>query len=269
MCCNMQPFLKVINVLFTFVMISIPIILIVLGTVDMFKAITSSDEKAVKEARGSLIKRVIYAVLIFLVPFIVRLVLQFTEEVFLKNDDSSLESPTSWVGCWNSTMNETINCSSCKDIYEEEEPSNQNPGNSDTEENTKTCYWWKMAVCDKETVLDNYNLSIMVSSKYRLNSGPIFQNNQAYCKYNIYPSEENDLSECNNLCNLIDGQVVDTNSCVCQIPAILSNQYSETLPSIAFGGKATVYKISSMSNCGSAPNINKPSGTISVPRQTK
>lgn len=124
MCCNMQPFLKVIDVLFTLVMITIPIILIVLGTVDMFKAITANDDKQIKEARGSLIKRVIYAVLIFLVPYVVRLVLQFTEEVFLTNDNSGLENPTSWISCWNGTMKETLDCSSCEDIYDDDSDTN-------------------------------------------------------------------------------------------------------------------------------------------------
>lgn len=269
MCCNMQPFLKVINVLFTLVMISIPIILIVLGTVDMFKAITANDDKQIKEARGSLIKRVIYAVLIFLVPFIVRLVLQFTEEVFLTNDNSGLDSPTSWVSCWNSTMNGTINCSSCQDIYEEDE-SNNNPNQGDTgsEDGTKMCYWWKMAVCDKTEVLTSHGVDENTLSQYSLISGPTFQNNQAYCKYKITPVFNNDVYACSSMCNMINGQTDDNDSCTCTVSSALRDNYNESEPRMAFNGQVTVYEISKASLCSTAPNHFSPVGTISVPKQT-
>lgn len=268
MCCNMQPFLKVINVLFTLVMISIPIILIVLGTVDMFKAITANDDKQIKEARGSLIKRVIYAVLIFLVPFIVRLVLQFTEEVFLTNDNSGLDSPTSWVSCWNSTMNGTINCSSCQDIYEEDE-SNNNPNQGDTgsEDGTKMCYWWKMAVCDKTEVLTSNLVDQNALSQYSLISGPDFENNQAYCKYKITPDPGNNYCSY-TACQYIGGTPDPNNSCICTFSAALRDDYNETEPRIAFNGQVTVYQIDSNSSCSNAPNHFSPVGTISVPKQT-
>lgn len=52
--------------------IVIPIILIVLGMVDLGKAVTSNDEKQMKEAQKTLIKRVIYAVLIFFITSLVQ-----------------------------------------------------------------------------------------------------------------------------------------------------------------------------------------------------
>ena len=51
--------------------IVIPLILIVLGMVDLGKAVVSSDEKAINKAVGSLIKRFIAAVVVFFVPTIV------------------------------------------------------------------------------------------------------------------------------------------------------------------------------------------------------
>ena len=56
------------------VKIIVPIILIVFGIVEMFKAATANDEKVMKEAQGKLIKRIIYAVLIFFIVAIVQLV---------------------------------------------------------------------------------------------------------------------------------------------------------------------------------------------------
>ena len=54
--------------------IVIPLILIILGMVDLGKAVVSSDEKAINKAVGSLIKRFIAAVVVFFVPTIVNAV---------------------------------------------------------------------------------------------------------------------------------------------------------------------------------------------------
>ena len=51
--------------------IVIPLILIILGMLDLGKAVVSSDEKAINKAVGTLIKRFIAAVVIFFVPTIV------------------------------------------------------------------------------------------------------------------------------------------------------------------------------------------------------
>lgn len=56
--------------------IVIPIILIILGMVDLGKAVISSDDKAISKAAKSLMMRVIAAVAIFFVPTIVSFVIQ-------------------------------------------------------------------------------------------------------------------------------------------------------------------------------------------------
>lgn len=52
--------------------IFIPIILIVLGMMDLAKAVMANEEKAMKEAQSRFIKRLLYAVLVFLVVAIVQ-----------------------------------------------------------------------------------------------------------------------------------------------------------------------------------------------------
>lgn len=54
--------------------IVIPIVLIVFGIIEMFRAATANDEKVMKEAQKKLISRIIYAVLIFFIVAIVQLV---------------------------------------------------------------------------------------------------------------------------------------------------------------------------------------------------
>ena len=51
--------------------IVIPLILIILGMLDLGKAVVSSDEKAINKAVGTLIKRFIAAVVVFFIPTIV------------------------------------------------------------------------------------------------------------------------------------------------------------------------------------------------------
>ena len=53
--------------------IAVPIILIIMGMIDLSKAVMGNDEKQMKESQSKLIKRVIYAVLVFLVVSVVQL----------------------------------------------------------------------------------------------------------------------------------------------------------------------------------------------------
>ena len=57
------------------VQIAIPIILIVYGVIDLGKAVIASDEKEIKAAQSRLIKRIIYAALIFFVPMLVGVIM--------------------------------------------------------------------------------------------------------------------------------------------------------------------------------------------------
>lgn len=69
----------------------VPIGLIIMGTIDMAKAVIAGDEKKMKEAQKPFIKRIIAAVIVFLIPIIVNMVLSF---VTTGNSD--------WINCWNS-----------------------------------------------------------------------------------------------------------------------------------------------------------------------
>ena len=84
--------------LFPILQWGIPIILIVLGTIDLGKAVISSDEKQVKEAQGKLVKRLIYAVLVFFIVFIVNFVFSMVAQ-FTEGDVT--DGMNSWQECWN------------------------------------------------------------------------------------------------------------------------------------------------------------------------
>ena len=97
-CQGLEPLVRIIKGLIKYVAIIIPIALMVYGVVDLGKAVIASDEKEVKAAQSRLIKRVIYAVVIFLVPALVSLVMNI---VALGADQGETDT-TSWASCWNS-----------------------------------------------------------------------------------------------------------------------------------------------------------------------
>ncbi len=122
MCCNMKPFLNILRIVIRLLQFSVPLILLVLGTVDMIKAVASNDEKTAKNSLDTFIKRLMYGVLVFLVPFLVRLVLNIINNNILKGSDVD---SMNWLGCWNEAMNKTLDstCKNYKDIYIEEKNS--------------------------------------------------------------------------------------------------------------------------------------------------
>lgn len=70
--------------------IAIPIGLIVMGTIDMGKSVITGDEKKIKENQGKFVKRIISAVIVFLIPLIINVVLNFV-----------VQDSNDWVKCWN------------------------------------------------------------------------------------------------------------------------------------------------------------------------
>lgn len=81
----------VVRTVINTIKIVIPIVLIVFGIIEMFKAATANDEKVMKEAQGKLIKRIIYAVLIFFVVAIVQLVFKLLASSGTANGTSKVD----------------------------------------------------------------------------------------------------------------------------------------------------------------------------------
>lgn len=73
--------------------IGVPIILIVMGMLDLGKAVTSQKEDEMKKAQSLLIKRCIYAVLVFLIGTAVPIVLGW-----FVSDETTLGCVTTIMG---------------------------------------------------------------------------------------------------------------------------------------------------------------------------
>lgn len=77
----------------------IPIILIVLGMLDLGKAVMSNEEKEMKTAQKTLIKRVVYAVLVFFIIAIVKFVFQMLSNS-TSSDETKKKDFTSCIDCF-------------------------------------------------------------------------------------------------------------------------------------------------------------------------
>ena len=94
-CDALMPIIRLIrDGVIPLIQIGIPIILIVLGMLDLGKAVMASKEEEIKSAQKLLIKRAIYAVAIFFVVFIVQV-------VFGLIDNSGDLGQSNWITCWN------------------------------------------------------------------------------------------------------------------------------------------------------------------------
>ena len=73
---DMNVILGIIHYVYIGIMIVVPIILIFVGMFDLAKAVTEKKDEDIKKAQQSLIKKAIAAVLVFLVPFLVGLIMR-------------------------------------------------------------------------------------------------------------------------------------------------------------------------------------------------
>ena len=85
-----------VHMVVTIIKIAIPIILILFGMLDLGKAVMANDEKEMKESQKRLIKRVLYAALVFFVVAIVQWIFAILDPA--NANDSSTQS--SCINCF-------------------------------------------------------------------------------------------------------------------------------------------------------------------------
>ena len=94
-CDTIKPILDFVKVIINLIKFAVPIVIIVLGSLDLFKAVVASKEDEIKAAQKLLIKRIIYGIVIFFLVTIIQLV--FTTLA----GSSNIKEATSWIDCWN------------------------------------------------------------------------------------------------------------------------------------------------------------------------
>lgn len=95
-CKGLGPLVALIkNGLLPIIQIGVPIILIVMGSIDLGKAVLSSDDKEIKGAVGKLIRRAIAAVAVFFVATLVTVVMNMLAGTGARSSDNE-----GWGKCW-------------------------------------------------------------------------------------------------------------------------------------------------------------------------
>ena len=86
---------KLVKILVGVIQIVVPIAIILLGSIDLAKAAMAGDEKKISENQQKFIKRLIAAILVFLVVVIVRFGMGLVGQVA---DEGT------WLSCWNTAL---------------------------------------------------------------------------------------------------------------------------------------------------------------------
>lgn len=99
---SLTPLWNVVGFVVNAIWIGIPILLIVLGMIDLGKAVIASKEDEVKKATKAFGKRFIYAVAVFLVVWLVQFVLTTVSTVAGKDEhgDDVVGYGAGWKTCW-------------------------------------------------------------------------------------------------------------------------------------------------------------------------
>lgn len=103
---DVQAIIAIIKGVLTFVQWAVPIVLIALGTIDMFKAVSSNDEKATKAAQKKFATRLIYAVVIFLIPWIIQIVFGFAGNILGDQGTEADNAIKNFFNCWTESSND-------------------------------------------------------------------------------------------------------------------------------------------------------------------
>ncbi len=135
---------SIVKTIFTIIQFGVPAVLIILCAIDMFKAMTNGDDKEVKKAQKTAIRRLIYALVIFLIIPIITLVLNTVNSIV--NVDGVGDAKSTWntfLACWGykSSGKDNSNSSSkgqCYDPYGN--PSSL--GQSECEKQLSNGYYW-------------------------------------------------------------------------------------------------------------------------------
>ena len=76
LCQDLAVVLRIVGIVVLGIKIAVPIILIVIGMIDLAKAVTEKSEDDIKKAQNKLIKRAIAAAIVFLVASLVGILMK-------------------------------------------------------------------------------------------------------------------------------------------------------------------------------------------------
>lgn len=96
---------KVISILYTIIQIAVPIVLVVIGSIDLTKAMSAGKEDEMKKSQQLFIKRLISAALVFFVFIVVKFLISF-----IANEDATDKKAMRILQCTECFINNNGNC---------------------------------------------------------------------------------------------------------------------------------------------------------------
>ena len=109
-CADLKPVIGLLKAVLMIIQFGIPMILIIMGSIDLGKAVLASDDKEIKGATSKLIKRAIAAVAVFFVPLIVNLLINMVGQQSAQVDkNGNLVGKTTFWTCWSATQSGVTN----------------------------------------------------------------------------------------------------------------------------------------------------------------
>lgn len=102
-CSTLMPVLRIVAFILKIIQWAIPMLLIAFATFDFVKGTMANDEKAMEKAKSDVGKRLLYAVIVFLVPIVIRIMFRLISDNI---NNSGLTGPTDWISCFNRALSE-------------------------------------------------------------------------------------------------------------------------------------------------------------------
>ena len=99
-CSGLYPVINLVKIVIKLIQFAVPIALILFGSIDFAKAVIANKEDEMKKAQSIFIKRLIYAVAVFFVIVIVRLVMNVLSAATLVDEGGNELSVNDWRRCW-------------------------------------------------------------------------------------------------------------------------------------------------------------------------
>lgn len=90
--------MRLVRLVIKVLQIAVPVGLILMGTIDMAKSVIAGDEKKIKEAQKPFVKRIVAAIIVFLIPYIVNIAINLV-----------VSDTSDWRNCWNTAGKDDYN----------------------------------------------------------------------------------------------------------------------------------------------------------------
>ena len=98
-CSNLRPVINILHAVVSVIQFGIPIVLIIFGMIDLGRAVIAGKEDEMKKAQGTLIRRFIYAIAVFLIVTLVTFIMGIV------GDSETGADTDTWLSCWNQSNN--------------------------------------------------------------------------------------------------------------------------------------------------------------------